>query len=195
MIQPNFLDLAWRVRRSIELTQEHPAAKSSQAYGAHLQKALDIFNDTTESTDLTYNGWRAVRGEQMTAFRDLRLESDRTRALCDEHALDNYPTQRIVYTEEEELIAFIQSAIEYLQEHQEEWSWVPTQIQKLQAGIDGAAALKKKEKDEYKNYVQRAKERVSAYDQLYALFRDFLRDAKNDIADTDTYQEIQLSYS
>src|SRR5699024_7870740 len=106
MIQPNFLDLDWRVRRALDLVQEHPDKASSHAYGKSLDDALKRFRATNSSTDTTYTTWRVVRGKQMTAFRDLRLASDRARALADEHAIDGYPSQRIVYTDEEELIAF-----------------------------------------------------------------------------------------
>lgn len=195
MIQPNFLDLDWRVRRALELVQNHPNKASSQAYGGKLDGALKRFRSTNTSTDATYTEWRMVRGRQMTAFRDLRLQSDRARALCDEHAVDGYPSQRIVYTEEDELIAFVEGAIDFLQEHVDEWKWVSEQITKLQSGIDAAAALKREEKEAFRLYSARARERVGAYEDLYALFRSYLRDARNDFGSNPAYEEIRLVYA
>lgn len=195
MIQPNFLDLDWRVRRAIELVQNHPDKASSLAYGVKLSRALDRFRATNTDTDATYTQWRMVRGKQMTAFRDLRLDSDRTRALSDEHAVDGYPTQRIVYTDEEELIAFVQNAIAFLKPHVGEWKWVQDQINTLDTGIVNAAALKREEQAAFRLYTARARERVAAYDDLYALFRSYLRDARNDLASHPKYQEITLVYA
>jgi len=195
MIQPNFLDLDWRVRRAIELVQNHPNTASSLAYGVKLQGALERFRATNTDTDATYTAWRMKRGKQMTAFRDLRLESDRTRALADEHAVDGYPTQRIVYTDEDELIAFVQSAIAFLKPRVDEWKWVQDQINKLDTGIANAATLKREEQAAFRLYTARAKERVAAYENLYALFKNYLRDAKNDHASDPQYQEIRLVYA
>lgn len=194
MIQPNFLDLDWRVRRAIELVQNHPDNASSVAYGVKLQHALERFRATNASTDATYTAWRQMRGKQMTAFRDLRLHSDRTRALCDEHAIDGYPSQRIVYTDEDELIAFVQDAIAFLTPHIGEWKWVQEQINTLDGGISNAANLKREEQAAYRLYCARARERVAAYEDLYALFRSYLRDARNDLGTNPRYEEIRLVY-
>lgn len=195
MIQPNFLDLDWRVRRAIDLVQNHPNKASSLAYSVKLTSALERFRATNASTDATYVAWRQMRGKQMTAFRDLRLHSDRTRALCDEHAIDGYPTQRIVYTDEEELLAFVQHAIQFLTPHINEWKWVQEQINTLDSGISNAANLKREEQAAYRLYCARARARVAAYEDLYALFRSYLRDARNDFGTHPSYEEIRLVYA
>lgn len=195
MIQPNFSDLDSRVRRAIELVAANPDTPSSRAYGTQLQTALRQFRATNKSTDATYTAWRMKRGEQMTAFRDLRVESDRTRALCDEHAIDEYPSQRIVYTDEEELLAFIAEAVAYLKDHVDTWKWVGEQITKLESGVDEAAALKREEKAAYRRYVARAEDRVKTYDNLYATFTGYLRDARNDLRGEPKYVEIRLDYA
>lgn len=194
MIQPNFLDLDWRVRRAIDLVEANPDKPSSSAYEERLKTALHQFRATNKDTDQTYTQWRMLRGRQMTAFRDLRLTSDRARALCDEHALDDYPSQRIVYTDEDELIAFVTDAIEYLKQHVDEWKWVGQKITALESGIEGAAQLKLEEKAAFRLYVARAKERVSTYDRLYSTFRSYLSDARNDMSSDPKYVEIRLEY-
>lgn len=194
MIQPNFLDLDWRVRRAIDLIEANPEKPSSRAFGERLQTALSQFRATNKDTDHSYTQWRMLRGRQMTAFRDLRLTSDRARALCDEHALDDYPSQRIVYTDEEELIAFVTDAIDYLKKHVDEWKWVGEKITELESGIAAAEALKIEEKAAFRLYVARAKERVNTYDRLYSTFRSYLRDARNDMASNPDYTEIRLEY-
>lgn len=192
MIQPNFLELDWRVRRAIELTQARPEMTSSRAYSSQLGTLLENFRTKTDETDTTYVSWRATRGEQMKAFRDLRLESDRVRVLCDEHGLDEYPSQRIVYTDEDELMAFIGQAVAYLKAHQGEWDWIPGRISALESGVSSAAALKREEQAKFRRYRERAKDRVASYDLLYGLFRDYLRDARLDVANDPIYQEIRL---
>lgn len=192
MIQPNFLEIDWRVRRAIELTEARPEALSSRTYQPKLNASLQHFRTMTDDTDQTYNQWRVIRGEQMKAFRDLRIESDRTRALCDEHALDEYPSKRIVYTDEKELLEFVEDAVVYLKANQAEWDWIAGAISRLEGGMSQAAALKTKEKAAYRTYCQRAKERVAAYDHLFGLFRDYIRDARNDVASEELYQEIRL---
>lgn len=192
MIQPNFLELDWRVRRAVELTQAHADSKSSRTYASSLSASLDTFRTTTTDTDATYAAWRVIRGEQMKAFRDLRLASDAIRARCDEHGLDGYPTQRIVYTEESELLSFIDKAIAYLRTVQGEWPWVATSIAELQGLVADGEKLKREEAVRYKRYTERAKDRIAAYDDLFALFREYIRDAKSDVADHEIYKEIRL---
>lgn len=194
MIQPNFLDLDWRVRRAIDLIEANPEKPSSRAFAERLQTALRQFRATNKDTDHTYTQWRMLRGRQMTAFRDLRLTSDRARALCDEHALDDYPSQRIVYTDEDELIAFVTDAIDYLKKHVDEWKWVGEKISDLESGIAAAEQLKIEEKAAFRLYVARAKERVNTYDRLFSTFRSYLRDARNDMASNPDYTEIRLEY-
>lgn len=192
MIQPNFLELDWRVRRAIELTQTRPDTLSSRSYAAKLQASLDNFRTMTDETDHTYTAWRMVRGEQMKAFRDLRLESDRVRALGDEHGLDDYPSQRIVYTDEAELLEFIGRAVAYLQVHVDEWDWISGAISRLEAGVSAAADLKRKEQAAYKRYTERAKDRAGSYDSLFGMLKDYIRDARSDVSSDPIYQEIRL---
>lgn len=192
MIQPNFLELDWRVRRAVELTAARGDSKSSRTYALPLAAKLDTFRTTNTETDATYNAWRVTRGEQMSAFRDLRLASDAIRALCDEHGLDGYPTQRIVYTDETELLGFIEKAIAYLGTVKDEWPWVAPSIADLQARVGDANARKRDEVARFKRYTERAKERIGAYDNLFGLFREYIRDAKSDVADHEIYKEIRL---
>lgn len=192
MIQPNFIELDWRVSRALELADARPDARSSSTYRPLLQASLENFRTMTEETDLTYTRWRTLRGEQMKAFRDLRLESDRTYALCDEHGLDGYPSKRIIYTDEEELMAFVEEAVAYLQANTERWKWIAGAITRLESGRKAAAELKREELAAYRRYTERAKDRIGAYDQLFGLFRDYLRDARGDLHTEPLYQELRL---
>ena len=192
MIQPNFIELDWRVCRALELAEARPDARSSVTYAPLLKASLENFRKMTEETDLTYTRWRSLRGEQMKAFRDLRIESDRTYALCDEHGLDGYPSKRIIYTDEQELMDFTQGAIAYLQANTERWKWVSGAITRLETGRKAAAELKREELAAYRTYTERAKDRIGAYDHLFGLFRDYLRDARGDLHTEPLYQELRL---
>ena len=103
MANPNFLELEWKTRRALDIVAAHEKAESSEDYRSALQTALRRFKRMTRETDSIYRDWRATRGERMKTFRELRRESDRAKDLCDEHALDDYPDQKIAYTEEEHL--------------------------------------------------------------------------------------------
>lgn len=192
MIQPNFIELDWRVCRALELADARPDARSSVTYRPLLTASLENFRKMTAETDVTYTRWRTLRGEQMKAFRDLRMESDRTYALCDEHGLDGYPSKRIIYTDEEELMAFVQEAVAYLQENTDRWDWVAGAITRLESGRKAAAELKREELASYQRYTERAKDRIGSYDQLFGLFRDYLRDARGDLHTEPLYQELRL---
>lgn len=192
MIQPNFSELEWRLQRAIDLVQSSPEATSSRAYGQRLQASLGSFRRVNVETDVTYNRWRDTRGDQMRAFRQLRRELDRLRELADEHALDEFPQTRITYTDEEELIAFTNEVIAFLTPHGELWKWIPVGIQTLNDGLSAAKALKTREAAEFQKYTLAGKIRVASYDDAFGLYRDFVRDARNDLGHLPAYEPLRL---
>lgn len=192
MIQPNFSELEWRLQRALELMLATPNTTTSRVYTSKIGEALEAFRTGNAETDLTYNGWRAVRGEQMRAFRSLRRSLDILREKADEHALDDIPSTRVVYTDEEELIAFTKQVISWLGTHKAEWSWIPESIQDLEGHLLEAKALKVKESEAFQRYVVAGKVRVAGYDEAFGIYRDFVRDGRNDFGHLDAFDALKL---
>ena len=192
MIQPNFLELESKVRRALEMIDRNPGLRSSVSYGERLRSGLALFRQKNVETDLLYTSWRTLRGQQMKAFRDLRIELDRTRELCDEHAVDGFPTRRIVYTDEQELLEMAGDATAAIRGDIDTWPWIRATIDTIDSRIARAAELKRQEKTLYAEYTVRVKERVTAYDLLLAAFRQYLGDARTDASSLADLDSIQL---
>lgn len=193
MANPNFLELEWKVRRALDIIGEQGTLKSSEAYRDSLTDSLERFKRVTKETDDIYRDWRTTRGERMRTFRELRRESDRIKDLCDEHALDDYPDQKIAYTEEEHLEALTDQALTYLEANIDEWDWISDRISNLKALRKTGDTLQAKADKIYQNYTVKVKERVSSYDRLLAVLGNYLDDASMDVSDHENWSKIQLT--
>lgn len=192
MTQPNFLELRWKASRALELMEANPALRSSAAYRDRLARALEHFDRATRSTDDTYNEWRRQRGVQMKAFRELRRTSDRLRIKADEHALDGYPSEQVVYTEEDHMLGHAERVVAFLSKHENEWDWISDAISEVKQLADQSRDNKKREDAIYKTYTVRVKERVAAYDNLLSTFRNYLSDATSDSRKIDGFGKVTL---
>lgn len=192
MANPNFLELEWKARRAIDIIAESKDKQSSKDYENALRSSVQRFDRVTRLTDDAYRNWREKRGDRMRTFRELRRESDRIKELCDEHALDDYPSQKIDYTEEEHLEQLIDLAIAYLEAHRDEWDWIPGRIANLQSLRKQGDQQQREADDLYENYTVKVKERVTAYDRLLGVLLDYLHDARQDVSDHTLWPRIQL---
>lgn len=192
MTQPNFLELQWKATRALELMDAHPTLASSKMYRERLARALDVFGRATRSTDGTYTDWRTQRGVQMKAFRELRRTSDRLREKADEHALDGYPAEKIVYTDEDDMLGHAERVIAFLTAHQDEWDWISGAISEIKQLADQSRDNKKKEDEIFREYTVRVKERVSAFDNLLATHRNYVHDAHSDARNIEGFGKVTL---
>lgn len=192
MIQPNFSELEWRLSRALELMLATPNTTTSRVYTTKVSEAFEAFRTGNAETDLTYNGWRAVRGEQMRSFRALRRSLDILREKADEHALDDIPSTRVVYTDEDELIAYTKQVLSWLGTQSQKWAWIPSAIHELESHLLEAKALKAKEAEAFQRYVIAGKIRIAGYDEAFGIYRDFVRDARNDFGHLDAFDALKL---
>jgi hypothetical protein len=195
MANPNFLELEWKTRRALDIVEAHDQAESSVDYRSALQTALRRFKRMTRETDSIYRDWRSTRGERMKTFRELRRESDRAKDLCDEHAMDDYPDQKIAYTEEEHLEELIDMAVEYLEEHKDEWDWISDKISTMKSLRSQGDELQAKAEKLYEQYTVKVKERVASYDHLHSILADYINDASQDVDSHELWPQIQLKRS
>lgn len=192
MIQPNFSELEWRLQGALDLMAIAPEARSTRDYATRVDGLLTHFRETTRQTDVTYHGWRAVREEQMKAFRALRRTLDAGRALADEHAMDDMPASRISYTDEDDIIAATTQVIGWLQTHDGLWPWIAAIRDDLSGQLAHAQALKQKERVEFQRYTVAGRSRIDAYDDAFGTYRDYVRDARNDVGHLQQFEALRL---
>lgn len=180
MTTPNYLQVETALKRAVAFASDHPELTSTPHYQPLLEEMCVRFEAATAETDKVYSEWRLRRGDRMRAFRDMRLEYDRVVELADEHAYDDVPRRKIVYTEEDSLIGLIDATCEWLLSKGDEWAWTREREAALRAHKAKAESLREDCDARFQNYSIVVKYRVAAYADSVALLREYHREAKRD---------------
>lgn len=180
MSQPNFLQVANSVQQCLDFCAAHPEVTASARYQDALLRVGGQFSRATVATDATYTKWRQLLGQELTAFREARLDYDRVVARCDEHGMDDVPRRRIVYHERDALLGLLTETAQWLRKHEAAWGWVAGDARTLEQHITDARARKAQADDAFLAYTSHVRARVEAYANATALVREFLRDAGTD---------------
>ena len=180
MSQPNFLQVERSLSASVAWCTAHPSTPSAKAYGASLAAMKPAFETVKLETNATYNAWRGRYGEELRAFKRLRLVIETTRELADEHAIDGCPERSILYTERAEIHGLAEDTIAFLAPHAAQWPWIARQTtemrrQMAQSDADQAAA-----EAAYATYTVSVKRRVGIYAEAVALLNEFLDESRSD---------------
>lgn len=192
MTEPNFLEIEWKLRRAIGIAESAPATRSSGDYLQILRETVAHFTRITRETDETYIAWRMKRGERMRTFRDLRRMTDRARLLAEEHGLEGFPSDRVVYTDEVVMQAFVEKCAAFLDGHDDEWDWISEKVTDLRREIGVATEQKAAAAELFAVYRVRVKERVAAFDRAKAVLNDYLHDGRLDVSSHEDWEKIQL---
>ena len=117
----------------------------------------------------------------MKQFRDLRLEWDVVAALADEHAYDDFPARKIVYTEYDHLVALVKETIAWLQAKGSEWAWLDDKATRLGQMMVQAEQLEKESGALYDQYTGVVRRRVAAYADAVALLREYIGEVRREV--------------
>lgn len=180
MSQPNFLQVERSLHAAVAWCTSHPGAPSAQAYGASLAVMERAFDEVRVATNATYTLWRSRYGEELRAFRRLRLAIESSRELADEHALDGCPTRSILYTERAEILGLANETIAFLKPAAGQWPWVETQCAEMQQQMAQSEADRAAAEAAYATYTQSVKRRVGIYAEAVALLKAFLAESPAD---------------
>jgi hypothetical protein len=128
----------------------------------------------------------------MRHFRRIRVAYDRVLELADEHAYDDAPTRKIVYTEEDDLLALIADTVAWLESKREEWDWPGEQAALLQTLVAEAVELRKTAEAKFQKYSIIVKYRVAAYGDAVSLLREYLRELHADPGSAEGAPELDV---
>lgn len=180
MSQPNFLQVERSLRAAVAWCSSHAGAPSAQAYGSSLVAMEKAFASVRVETNASYTLWRSRYGEELRAFRRLRLAIEASRELADEHALDGCPTRSILYTERAEIHALAAETIAFLSPASAQWPWVESQCAEMRRQIAQSEADRTAAEAAYATYTNAVKRRVGIYAESVALLKEFLAESPAD---------------
>lgn len=180
MSQPNFLQVERSLSAAVAWCTTHNGAPSAKAYGASLVAMQRAFDEVRLETNATYTSWRSRYGEELRAFKRLRLAIEATRELADEHAIDGCPERSILYTERAEIHALAHETIAFLAPHASQWSWIARQSDEMTRSMAQSDADKAAAEAAYATYTVSVKRRVGIYAEAVALLNEFLEESKAD---------------
>jgi hypothetical protein len=192
MTQPNFLQVERALTGSLAFVAANPNRISSVQYGSALSEMHARWLAATEETDLMYSDWRTVRGDRMRQFRRIRVVYDQVLELADEHAYDDAPTRKIVYTEEEDLLALVDDTLAWLDSKGTEWDWVTERAMQLRTLRAEAVELRKTSEAKFQKYSIIVKYRVAAYGDAVSLLREYLRELHADPGSAEGAPELDV---
>lgn len=192
MTTPNYLQVETALKRATAFASSNPELTSTSHYLGLLEEMQARFAAATAETDSVYAGWRLRRGDRMRAFRDMRLEYDRVVELADEHAYDDVPRKKIVYTEEDSLLELIDATCAWLSSKGDEWAWTADKEASLKAQKATAMNLREDCDARFQNYTVVVKYRVAAYADAVALLREYHREAARDARGSEAVDGFSL---
>lgn len=192
MNPPNFVQVTDALMASVAACEQKASTSSARIYGGRLAQMADTFAEATRSTDLSYSIWRKAVGQELLHFRRIRVELDRVAALADEYGYDDLPRRRIVYTEREALLALVEEVLSFLDSRGTEWDWVVGQGKRLRELVAESAAARGEADRLYRVYTVSVKERVAAYGAAVALLKEFARDARSELGDSEQFERSRL---